>query len=242
MNSYYFLFKTTSQSVRLSSIITIVESFWNPLLAVCLSCFYKLAPEMSSESWTDDDDDDDDYHEDDDFEDKGTPPSKRMVRRHSPNTLQYAAMYCTVTAWIIHSKGVKYDSKWPRMTDYGPWWHTQVIWKVAKKHKMSPGRFVAVGPPYLTLFCSSWILGKSFWSNLRNTVKCNLDFSLRRGERDEEELCILEVWHRLQNITLLVISMTSTQAHTMVLYTYTLLSLSLSSSSSSSSSSWPIGN
>ena len=45
--------------------------------------------------------------------------------RTPPNTLQCAAMYYSVTAWIIHTRWVKYDPWWPRMTDYGPGWHTR---------------------------------------------------------------------------------------------------------------------
>ena len=33
--------------------------------------------------------------------------------------------YCSVNAWIVHSRWVKYDSLWSRMTDYGPGWHTR---------------------------------------------------------------------------------------------------------------------
>ena len=36
-----------------------------------------------------------------------------------------SAMYCSVNAWIIHSRWVKYDPQWPRMTDYSPGWHTR---------------------------------------------------------------------------------------------------------------------
>jgi len=38
---------------------------------------------------------------------------------------QCSAMYCSVNAWIIHSRWVKYDPQWPRMTDYSPGWHTR---------------------------------------------------------------------------------------------------------------------
>ena len=38
---------------------------------------------------------------------------------------QCSAMYCSVNASIIHSRWVKYDPWWPRMTDYGPGWHTR---------------------------------------------------------------------------------------------------------------------
>ena len=31
----------------------------------------------------------------------------------------------SVCAWIIHSRWVKDDWLWPRMTDYGPGWHTR---------------------------------------------------------------------------------------------------------------------
>ena len=34
-------------------------------------------------------------------------------------------MYCSVNAWIIHSRWVKYDPEWPRMTDFSPGWHTR---------------------------------------------------------------------------------------------------------------------
>ena len=36
---------------------------------------------------------------------------------------QCSAMYCSVNAWIIHSRWVKYDPELPRMTDYSPGWH-----------------------------------------------------------------------------------------------------------------------
>ena len=38
---------------------------------------------------------------------------------------QCSAMYCSVNAWVILSRRVKYDPEWPRMTDYSPGWHTR---------------------------------------------------------------------------------------------------------------------
>ena len=38
---------------------------------------------------------------------------------------QCSAMYCSVNASIIQSRWVKYDPWCPRMTDYGPGWHTR---------------------------------------------------------------------------------------------------------------------
>ena len=63
-----------------------------------------------------DDDDDDDY--DNEFDDDVTQSSKHQELHTSERTIVPRTV-------IFHSSWVKYDPYWPRMTDYGPGWHTR---------------------------------------------------------------------------------------------------------------------